>query len=663
MFGQFAQKTNETATDYDPINAILLRPPALDSTFGATGNKNSHSIVWTANSRNSGTNHQADWFGYAAATDNVGGSSFVLLSRVDGAGPVTRLSIGDNGLLTTTNMAVSAGTSGRCVEFGTGGLLTSAAVGCASTGVTSIATTTPITGGPITTTGTIACATCGVTGTGLGQFAATTSAELASVISNETGTGALVFANTPTFISPLLGTPTSGVLTNATGYPVASLANLGTGVATFLTTPSSANLAAAITDETGTGLAVFATSPTFTTPILGTPTSGTLTNTTGFPAANLAGLGTGVATFLATPSSANLASALTDETGTGLAVFATSPTFTTPILGTPTSGTLTNTTGFPTANLAGLGTGVAAFLATPSSANLASALTDETGTGVAMFGTAPTITTSLQLNGYLNLGTGAAGSTYRLNIAPTSGATAGSTVFIQDATASSGKTGVVVKAGAGDGSTDNVFAVQNSSGTPVIKVSTLLFSVLDSGATNSIFQAGTNNQVRIPSNDTTTSLLFESGKSTFGSLAMYAWSAGAPQSVGRDLAFARNAAGIAEVNNGTACSTVANCRDLTLRHLIANGTAPTVADTTMSSCGTTAATIAGNDMAGKVTVGTVGGTSCTISFGVAWTNAPACTVTNETTANLARATSTTSTVILAGTFVAADKLAYHCIGY
>jgi hypothetical protein len=39
-----------------------------------------------------------------------------------------------------------------------------------------------------------------------------------------------------------------------------------------------------------------------------------------------------------------------------------------------------------------LGTGVATFLGTPSSANLASALTDETGTGVAVFGTNPTLT-------------------------------------------------------------------------------------------------------------------------------------------------------------------------------------------------------------------------------------------------------------------------------
>jgi hypothetical protein len=78
-----------------------------------------------------------------------------------------------------------------------------------------------------------------------------------------------------------LGTPASGTLSACTGLPISTgVSGLGTGVATLLATPSSANLAAALTDETGSGSAVFATSPTLVTPILGTPTSGTLTNCT-----------------------------------------------------------------------------------------------------------------------------------------------------------------------------------------------------------------------------------------------------------------------------------------------------------------------------------------------------------------------------------------------
>lgn len=77
----------------------------------------------------------------------------------------------------------------------------------------------------------------------------------------------------------------------------------------------------------GTGSVAMTTSPTFTTPALGTPSAITLTNATGLPiGTGVSGLGTGVATFLATPSSANLAAAVTDETGTGALVLATSPT-------------------------------------------------------------------------------------------------------------------------------------------------------------------------------------------------------------------------------------------------------------------------------------------------------------------------------------------------
>lgn len=83
-----------------------------------------------------------------------------------------------------------------------------------------------------------------------------------------TGTGNMVLSTSPTLVTPLLGTPASGTLTNCTGLPVSSgISGLGSNVATWLATPSSANLAAAVTDETGTGVLVFGTSPGFTTAI------------------------------------------------------------------------------------------------------------------------------------------------------------------------------------------------------------------------------------------------------------------------------------------------------------------------------------------------------------------------------------------------------------
>ncbi len=236
----------------------------------------------------------------------------------------------------------------------------------------------------------------------LSQFAATTSAQLSGVMTDETGSGALVFNTSPVLISPNLGTPTALALANATGLPasritgVIPIANLAVGTPTgtkFLrddgtlqlipgggdaltsgnlsqfAATSSLQLKTLLTDETGSGAAVFANSPALVTP-------------TGLVKGDV-GLGNVDNTSDATKNAASVT--LTNKT-------LTSPILTAPALGTPSSGLLTSCTGLPVSTgISGLGTGVATFLATPSSANLLAAITDETGTGSAVFGTAPTV--------------------------------------------------------------------------------------------------------------------------------------------------------------------------------------------------------------------------------------------------------------------------------
>jgi hypothetical protein len=174
-----------------------------------------------------------------------------------------------------------------------------------------------------------------------------------------------------TLVAPVLGTPASGVATNLTGTAsgltagnVTTNANLtgavtSVGNAASLGSFTSLQLLTALTDETGTGANVFATSPTLVTPALGTPSALVGTNITGTAAgltagnvttnANLTGAVTSVgnAASLGSFTSLQLLTALTDETGTGASVFATSPTLVTPILGTPASGVATNLTGLP----------------------------------------------------------------------------------------------------------------------------------------------------------------------------------------------------------------------------------------------------------------------------------------------------------------------------
>ncbi len=318
--------------------------------------------------------------------------------------------------LTLSNTLTFSGTDGSTLNVGAGGTLganaflsTSFAPLASPTFTGTVTVPTPFTLGAtsVTATGAELNFVSGVTSAIQTQINAkqstlTNSAGLAGALSDETGTGAAVFANTPTLVTPVLGVAsatsvnkvavtapaTAATLTLADGSTLATsgafsttltasgatnvtLPTTGTLYGTAAASITSANLLSSISDETGTGAAVFATSPTLVTPVLGVASatsvnkvavtapaaSATLTLADGSTLATSGAFSTTLTASAATNvtlpttgtlygtaansiSSANLLSSISDETGTGIAVFSTSPTLVTPVLGVASATTV-----------------------------------------------------------------------------------------------------------------------------------------------------------------------------------------------------------------------------------------------------------------------------------------------------------------------------------
>jgi hypothetical protein len=174
-------------------------------------------------------------------------------------------------------------------------------------------------------------------------------------------------------------------------YQINSDVVFAAGIQAFLATPSSANLRAAMTDETGTGLLVFNTSPTLVTPALGTVASGNISACT---STNMV-LSTPALSgpTLGTVTSGNISNCTS-----------TSMVMVTPVLGTPTSGTLTNCTGLP------LTTGVTGALAVASGGTGASGTVQAlSGPGAVNITSLATAFTSTAAGNALTLADGAQG--------------------------------------------------------------------------------------------------------------------------------------------------------------------------------------------------------------------------------------------------------------